>query len=165
MIKIEHHIKKPNICVVDLDFQRKYNLTFMQAALFGIIYNLQCSKDGYCQPKTSYFQDILGRQHTWINKNLLYLEEKGVLWCHVYSTRYGRRRHIVTPNSIYQYKGFLKRNKYYKILISFKEDFIEVCKLRGYSKYQVFNKNPGIKCNVIKKGIKCNIIKTGRILS
>lgn len=150
MIKTEYHRNKPSICVVDLDFKRKHNLTFMQAALFGIIYNLQCPKDGYCQPKALYFQDILGRQQNWIHKNLLILQKKGVLWCHIYSTPYGHRRHIVTPNSIDKYKWYLKRNKYYKILSSFKEEFIEICKLMGHSKYKVFENKPGIKCNIIK---------------
>lgn len=149
-------IKKPSICVVDLDFQRKHNLTFMQAALFGIVYNLQCPKDGYCQPKTSYFQDTLGRQQRWIHKNILYLKEKRVLWCHIYNTPYGNRRHIVTPNSIDQYKWYLKRNKYYKILSSFKEEFIEICKLSGYGKYQVFKNRSGVKCNIIKKETSVN---------
>lgn len=108
---------------IDVGFRKVHDLTFMEAAFFVIISRLQSSEDGFCGAKNYYFRDILGIKDGWILSTLVKLKKKGLLWYHLYNTKNGRRRHIVTPGSIQTYKKYLKLHKSWRLLRKFKEEF------------------------------------------
>jgi len=115
--------KKRNIWVVDVDIRKHHDLTFMEAALFGMVSQLQCVKEGFCRAKNYYFLDALGKSDDWLERALKKLSSKGLIWSYVYNTKNGRRRHIVTASSIRSYQRYLASHKSWTLLKKFQKEF------------------------------------------
>jgi hypothetical protein len=115
---------KRNIWVVDVDIRKQHDLTFMEAALFGMVSQLQCVKEGFCRAKNYYFLDALGVSDEWMRVALKKLSAKGLIWYHVYNTKNGKRRHIVTASSIRSYQRYLASHKSWTLLKKFQKEFV-----------------------------------------
>lgn len=116
--------EKRNIWVVDVDLRTHHNLTFMEAALFGMITQLQCVIDGFCRAKNYYFLHDLGISDEWLRVAIKKLSDKGLIWYHIYNTKNGKRRHIVTSSSIRRYQSYLYKHKSWKLLRKFQQEFV-----------------------------------------
>lgn len=114
---------KKNLWYVDVDLRKKYKLSFIEAGFLGMITQLQCSKEGYCRAKNYYFIDALGIRDSWIEESIKKLRDLKLVWVHYYMTKHGKRRQLVTPDSIRLYQQFLKTHKNWKVLKKFQEEF------------------------------------------
>lgn len=119
----EEASKKRNTWIVDVDICKEHNITFMESALFGMISQLQCVKDGFCRAKNYYFLDALGVSDEWIRVALKKLSSKSLIWYHIYNTKNGKRRHIVTASSIRSYQRYLVSKKSWSLLKKFQKEF------------------------------------------
>lgn len=114
---------KRNLWYVDVDLRKKYGLSFIEAAFLCMITQLQCVKEGHCRAKNYYFMDALDISDKWIERALKKLLDLNLIWIHIYNTKNGKRRQIVTAESIRLYQDFLKSHKSWALLKKFQQEF------------------------------------------
>jgi len=114
---------KRNLWYVDVDLRKKYGLSFTEAGFLCMINQLQCVNDGFCRAKNYYFIDDLAISDKWIERAIAKLTALNLIWVHIYHTKNGKRRQIVTAESVRLYQQFLKRHKSWATLKKFQEEF------------------------------------------
>ncbi len=117
---------KRNLWYVDIDLRKQFNLSFVEAAFYCMIVQLQCTKNGFCWAKNYYFMDALDLSDKWIERALQKLADLNLIWVHYYNTKYGTRRQIVTAESIRTYQQFLKRTTNWNLLRKFQKEFATI---------------------------------------
>ena len=115
--------KRREIYSFDNDIRKKYGLSCVEACFLGLIQHLQCSTKGHCWAGNFYFIDKLGISDSTVERTIKKFRSLGLIWTHYYNSKNGKRRQIVTPDSIRLYQHFLKSFKSWIILKKFQAEF------------------------------------------
>lgn len=118
--------KKRNLWYFDVDIRKEYDLSLSEVVFLNMCYQLQDSKEGFCRAKNFYFMDAMGISDDTIERCIKKLTSLNLIWTHYYMTKNGKRRQIVSRESIIPYQSFLIKNKAWKTLKKFREEFVDL---------------------------------------